>query len=167
MRHLEIANKEDHPTMVAYAKMNWDEIWSRPVDLQVREEFAFYEERFEMILEDLLEYKNREGVIMEGAALIPSLLHSWDVRPDQAFFLIPTKEFQIEHYSKRPWIKSILNSCKNPQQAFSNWMERGHRFGQEIIRQALRYNYRCFIIDENSSVDQIYKMIENHFGLAK
>jgi hypothetical protein len=156
MRHIESANRKDHPTMVAYAKMNWDEIWSRPVDLQVREEFEFYEERFEMILEDLLEYKNKEAVIMEGAALIPSLLHSWGVRPDQAFFLIPTKEFQIEHYSKRPWIDSILGSCKNQQQAFSNWMERDHRFGQEIIKQAQRFNYQYVIIDGNSSVDEIY-----------
>jgi hypothetical protein len=167
MRHLEIANQKDHPTMVAYAKMNWDQIWSRPVDLQVREEFAFYKERFEMILDDLLNFENRVNIVMEGAAFLPSLVHSWGVPAHRTIFLVPTKEFQIEHYSKRPWIKSILNSCKNPQQAFSNWMERDYLFGQEIIRQAPRYNYRYIIIDENSKVDDLYSMVKKHFSLAQ
>jgi uridine kinase len=166
MRHIKNANPKDHPRMAAYAQMEWDEIWSRPADLQMREEITFYEERFEMILEDLLEYKNNDAVVIEGAAFLPSLLHSWGVPNDKAIFLIPTKVFQIDHYSKRPWIKSILGSCKNPKQAFANWMERDHLFGQEIIKQARSFNYRCIIIDGNSSVDELYTMIKKHFGFV-
>ena len=163
LRHIKRANQQDHPTMVAYSQMSWDEIWSRPADLQVREEFTFYAERFEMILEDLLNYENADSVVMEGAAFVPSLIHSWGVPSDKALFLIPTKEFQIEHYSKRPWIKSILDSCEDPQQAFANWMERDHLFGQEIIKQAQRYNYQYVIIDGKASVDQLYSMVKEQF----
>ena len=45
MRHIKHANHENHPTMFAYAHMDWDEIWSRPANLQMREEIKFYEER--------------------------------------------------------------------------------------------------------------------------
>lgn len=166
MRHIKNANREDHPTMYAYAQMDWDEIWSRPADLQMREEIIFYEERFEMIIEDLLEYNNKDAVIMEGAALLPSLVHSWDIPHNKAFFLIPTKEFQIGHYSKRPWIKHILGSCKNPEQAFANWMERDHLFGQEIIKQAKSHYYQYAIIDGNLGFDELYTMVKKHFGLV-
>lgn len=163
-RHIEQANNQDHPTIYAYAQMSWDEIWSRPVDLQVREEFAFYKERFDMVLDDLSSLISQRQILMEGAAFIPSLVHAWGIKPHQAIFLVPTKEFQIKHYSKRPWIKSILESCKNPQQAFANWMERDHLFGREIIRQAQRYNYRYVIIDGKSKIDDLYVMVKDHFG---
>ena len=165
-RHIEKANKQDHPTMVAYGQMSWDKIWSRPVNLQVVEEFAFYRERFDMVLDDLVCYETKEAIIMEGAAFLPSLIHSWNVPTNEAFFLIPTKAFQIEHYSQRPWIKSILESCKNPQQAFENWMERDHLFGQEIIRQAKIYNYQYAIVDQDSDKDVLYAMVKKHFGLV-
>jgi len=166
LRHITSANQQEHPTMVAYNQMDWNEIWSRSVDIQVREAFTFYNERFEMVLDDLIGYKNQEPIIMEGAAFLPSLIYSWGMPPEKAFYLIPTKEFQIQHYSKRPWIKSILDSCKDPQQAFLNWMARDHLFGQEIIKQAKRYNFQYVIIDGNSSIDQLYSMVEEHFGFV-
>lgn len=166
MRHIKNANQRDHPTMVAFAQMDWDEIWSRPADFQMREEITFYEERFEMILEDLLEYKNEDAVIMEGAAFLPSLVHSWGVPHDRAFFLIPIKEFQIDHYSKRPWIESILGSCKDPEQAFANWMERDHLFGMEIISQAKIYDYQYAIVNGNIYIDDLYAMVKKHFGFV-
>jgi len=165
-RHIEKANKQDHPTMVAYGQMSWDKIWSRPVNLQLVEEFAFYRERFDIILDDLNNYTNKETIIMEGAAFLPSLIHSWDVPANKAFFLIPTIEFQVEHYLRRPWIKSILGSCKDPQQAFTKWMERDHLFGKEIIRQAQKYNYSYAIVDGNSTKEILFRKVKNHFDSA-
>ncbi len=164
-RHLEKANPQEHPTMVTYTQMEWDEIWSRAVTIQVKEEFRFYAEKFTMILEDLLLFDNTNVVILEGAAFLPSLIHAWGVQAQQAIFLIPTKTFQISHYSERPWINSILASCKKPQQAFTNWMERDHRFGQEIIKEAQSYNYQYAIIDDNLNKEVLYKMVKKHFGL--
>jgi hypothetical protein len=101
MRHIESANRKDHPTMVAYAKMNWDEIWSRPVDLQVREKFAFYEEQFMMILENLLNYENTDTVIIEGAAFLPSLIQSWNMQPHRAIFFNPKESISNQALLKR------------------------------------------------------------------
>lgn len=165
-RHLEEAKPQVQPTMFAYSKMNWDQIWSQPVKVQVLDELKFYNEKFKMILEDLLIYENSRSIIMEGTAFLPLLIHTWGVTAHHAFFLVPTKAFQIEHYSQRPWIKSILESCKNPQQAFENWMERDHLFGQEIIRQAKIYNYQYAIVDQDSDKDVLYAMVKKHFGLV-
>lgn len=166
MRHLQKANPQEHSTMAAYAHMNWDEIWSRSVAVQVVDEFNYYTERFPMILEDLLAYKSKNTLIMEGAAFLPSLIHAGDVKPHQVLFMVPTKAFQIEHYSKRPWIDQFLNECTNPQQSFANWMERDHLFGQEIIRQAQRYNYQYVIVNGSLSEDALYTKVKNHFRFA-
>jgi 2-phosphoglycerate kinase len=163
MHHLEKANPQEHPTMTAYAKMNWNEIWSRPVELQVAEEFRYYTEQFPMILEDLQAFKKKNSLIMEGAAFLPSLVHTWGIEPHQVLFMVPTKSFQIEHYSKRPWIDQILNECTDPQKAFANWMERDHLFGKEIIRQAQSLNYRNVIIDGSLSEDALYTKVKKHF----
>ncbi len=40
--HVERCDPERHPTMYKIANMGWNEIWSRPVSLQVREEFEYY-----------------------------------------------------------------------------------------------------------------------------
>lgn len=166
MRHLEKANPQEHPTMTAYAQMSWNEIWSRPVGLQVAEEFRYYTELFPMILEDLLGFKSINTLIMEGAAFLPSLVHTWGVKPHQVLFMAPTKAFQIEHYSKRPWIDHILKECTNPPQAFENWMERDHLFGEEVIRQAQRYNYQYVIVNGSLSEDASYTKVKNHFRFA-
>ena len=54
--------------------MGWNEIWSRPVAVQVADELAFYRERFEFILEDLEAFDPERPLILEGAAFLPELI---------------------------------------------------------------------------------------------
>ena len=69
-KHLEKSRPEDHPVMYQWSQMSWDQLWMRPVDLQVKEEFQFYRERLEMILEDLENFSKEEKIIMEGSGFI-------------------------------------------------------------------------------------------------
>ena len=62
--HMRRTRPDRHPVMFKYSKMNWNEIWSRPVDVQVQEEFEFYRERFEMIVEDLRKFKPGKAIIL-------------------------------------------------------------------------------------------------------
>jgi 2-phosphoglycerate kinase len=164
--HLSRCHPERHPVMYKYSKMSWNEIWSRPVQVQVREEFEFYRERFEMILEDLQKYEPGTPVILEGAAYLPELIAKYDVDPNHVIYLVPTKAFQMHHYSQRPWIRHILKECHDPDQAFENWMERDHRFGQEIIRQAKAYGLGTVIVDGKRNIDTQYDFVVRHFGLS-
>ena len=163
-QHMERIDPDRHPTMQAFAQMSWNEIWSRPVQDQVMEELAFYHERFEMILEDLAGLAETKTVLMEGAALLPELIHRQGVKQDRALYMIPTKAFQVQYYSQRPWIKHILSQCEDPKQAFENWMERDHKFVQEIIKQLRTYRYRWILVDGDKGVDKIYEDVKNLFG---
>jgi 2-phosphoglycerate kinase len=166
-QHLERADPDNHPTMTAYANMTWDQIWLSPVDRQVEDLFTFYTERFSMIHEDLVAYAGQEAIIMEGAAFLPSLIYAWGVQPRNALFLVPTKQFQLKHYSQRPWVEQILAACQNPQQAFANWMDRDHRFGLEIMQQAQDYVYQTVIVDGKTNIDAQYTRLIDHFQLSE
>jgi 2-phosphoglycerate kinase len=155
-----------HPVMAAYSQMRWDAIWSRPVELQVREEFEYYRERFEMIIQDLDYYDAERPLILEGAAYFPDLLKPYDVNPRRVLYMVPTQAFQIHHYRQRPWIRHILKECEDPEQAFENWMMRDHLFGQEVLRQAKANHYRTFVVDGKQSIDELFEIVRDYLGLA-
>jgi adenylate kinase family enzyme len=164
-RHLEQSDPESQPTMAAYAAMSWDQIWSQPVESQVADVFAYYTEQFPMVLADLLAYCDQSPIVMEGAAFLPDLIFEWGVRADHAFFLVPSKAFQVENYAQRTWVQPILDSCRNPDQSFANWMERDHRFGLEIFQRAENLGYRTAWVDGSTSIDDIHSSVLTHFQM--
>ncbi|MGC9397157.1 MAG: hypothetical protein ACP5J4_20120 [Anaerolineae bacterium] len=155
-----------HPVMAAYAKMSWNAIWSRPVEFQVREEFDYYRERFEMILQDLEACDAEKPLILEGAAYFPDLIKPYNMNPQRVLYMVPTHAFQIHHYRQRPWIRHILTECEDPEQAFENWMMRDHLFGQEVLRQAKANHYRTLVVDGKQSIDELFEVVRIYLGLA-
>jgi 2-phosphoglycerate kinase len=164
--HAKRCQPDRHPVMSMYSKMDWNGIWSRPVPLQVRDEFEYYRERFAMILQDLEKYDTGKSIILEGAAFLPELISSYSVDPEKVIYLVPTKEFQIYHYQQRPWIKDILQECEDPGQAFENWMMKDHLFGQEILQQAQAHRYQTIVIDGKQGINELFERVTVQWGLA-
>ncbi len=81
--------------------MSWDEIWTRPVEVQVQDEFAFYHEEFDMLLDELALYPQGQPILAEGNAWLPELLAQLQSPPGRIVYVIPTKEFQVANYSQR------------------------------------------------------------------
>ena len=163
--HMRRSRPKRHPTMVRYSKMNWNQIWSQPVDVQVRDEFEYYRERFEMIVEDLQKFKPGRPIILEGAAYLPELIEKCQVDRQRVLYMVPTRAFQLHHYAQRPWIQGILKQCDDPEQAFQNWMQRDHTFGQEILRQAKAYGYGTILVDGKENIDVQIERVTRYFGL--
>jgi hypothetical protein len=147
--------------------MDWNQRWSRPVPLQVAEELEFYRELFGMILEDLGEYDPGQSTIVEGAALLPELIYKTNINPNRVLYMVPTKAFQIRHYSQREFIHYILKDCKAPDQAFENWMMRDHLFGKEILLQAQKFGYGTILVDGVRNIEEQYTKVSNHFGFSQ
>lgn len=164
--HLKRSKPDLHPVMYKYANLSWDEIWSQPVPNQVKDEFEFYRELFGMIVQDLQEYDLGKSIIVEGAALLPELVKKSAIDPKKVLYMVPTKEFQILYYSQREFIHHILNECKDPKQAFENWMMRDHLFGKEILRQAERYGFGTILVDGKRNIEEQFKYVCSYFDLA-
>jgi hypothetical protein len=117
-----------------------------------------------MILEDLRTFKPASTLILEGAALLPELIHELPVDPRKVVYLVPTLDFQIHHYRQRCWIHTILKDCEDPKQAFENWMMRDHCFGQEVIRQALLYRFPTIYVDGSEGILEIFEKVSSVLG---
>jgi hypothetical protein len=146
--------------------MSWDEIWSRSPSELLKDEIAYYREGFSFILDDLYQFDSETPVILEGAAFLPDLIHQYPVNHLHVVYMIPTIAFQLHHYQQRPWIQGILMECRNPRQAFDNWMKRDELFGQEVLRQANLYGFRAITVDGSVDIETQAKDVEQQFRLG-
>ncbi len=165
--HIEKANPERHPIMYKWSQMSWDKIWMRSVQKQVEEEFEFYRERFPMILSELKKFQFDSRVIIESAALLPELLKELNLEKHRVIYLIPAKEFQVKHYSKRGFKDGVLEKCSKPEEAFKNWMERDHFFGRKVREQAKDLGYKVIDVDGRRSIEENRKLVKSHFRLNR
>lgn len=166
-KHVAMAQPSRHPIMYQYSQMNWDDIWMRPVDLQVQEEFEFYRERFEMVLGELNQFSETDTIIMEGAALLPELFKQLGVDKSRVVYMIPSLDFQVKYYSQRDFIHGILSECSNPEKAFDNWMQRDHGFGEEVKAHANKLGFRVVSVDGSKSIEELRTLVARHFGLEQ
>lgn len=163
--HMQRSHPDQQPVMFKISKMSWEEVWSRSPSELLKDELAYYHERFPFILEDLSELELEKPVILEGAAFLPDLVHRYPVDHRNAVFMVPTVDFQLYHYQQRPWIKEILKECRDPQQAFDNWMQRDALFAREVIRQADEHGFHAIVVDGSMDIQTQFKLIQQQFRL--
>jgi hypothetical protein len=157
----------EQPTFHRLAQMAWDEVWMRPVEVQVAEEIACYREEFAMIVDDLLALDRSRPVIAEGAALLPDLVCGLLPDRSRAVWVVPTESFQRQHYTleKRPWVKDILRHCQDPTQAFANWMDRDVGFAEWVARRARELDLEVLMVDGQRTIRQNAGLVAQRFGL--
>lgn len=82
-------------------------------------------------------------------------------------FIIPTRNFQINHYSQREWIHYVLNECRDEKKAFDNWMDRDCLFADEINRQCIANGYLSYVNNDEMNIEALEKMVAVHFGFKE
>lgn len=165
--HIKRCRSELHPIMTKLKELSINDIFSRPIDQQVEETIQFYHEEFGLILEDISLIASKKPILVEGAALLPEnvspLLHT----KNHGVWIIPTAEFQVDQYSKRDWIQSILEECRDPKLSFENWMNRDIEFAQFINKDAQSRGLKIFVVDGRTTLEENLAIVEEHFKLTK
>ena len=153
----------------AVQSMTPEEIWMRHPEIQCREEFAIYREIFPLALEKLTAAAAAADrpVITEGAGWLPELMQDIGVERSRFFCLVPSREFQIREYSKRPWIEYVLEGCSDKKAAFSGWMERDTLFALQAAEDARRLGYPVMVNDGTADIEEMYRTVTAHFGLTE
>lgn len=162
--HLQRTTPEKQSHFYRIGQMGWNEIWMRPVAEQVADEIAIYREQFDMILADLRAMPTNKPILAEGAALLPDLVAPLLFQLNQAIFIVPTETFQKATYAQRDWIHGILAQCRDPEQAFANWMDRDVDFGQWVVDTAVTHNLLTLIVNGQQTIAQNATLVANHFG---
>ena len=149
--------------MTKLRSLTTDEIWLIPAQEQFEREVALYREEFTHILQDIADLP--KPLLLEGAALLPEMVAPLISSPRQAFWLVPSADFQQEHYAKREWIHDVLADCSVPQQGFQNWMARDIQFASYVCEQAQQRDLECLVVDGSLTVDETFQLVEAHFQL--
>jgi adenylate kinase family enzyme len=167
--HMEHADPDRHPTLHKLNQTAWNEIWMRPVDVQIAEEMKCYYEEFDMLLDDLLEYPRSTPVLAEGAALLPDLVSGLLPDDRRAIWIVPTAAFQRAHYTpeQRPWVKDILKQCQDATQAFQNWMDRDAGFANQVSTRVRELGFRLIEVDGERTIEENTEMVADHFRLVE
>ena len=150
-RHAALAG----PTMRKVTTMPVGDRLAQPVDVQVADVFRVYREQFPLIRAEL-----PDPAVIEGAALLPSLLTAESVPPGRAVWLVPTPAFQRHHYERRPWAGDLLTGL--PASAFDRWMQRDERFATRVATEARSLGYRVLTIDGTVPPAEIAADVQSH-----
>lgn len=163
--HCEVVTPQQQPIFHKLINYTSEELWMRPIEQQTTEEIALYMEEFPLILADLLTMPKTKPILVEGAALLPAcvvplLNDSW-----HALWVVPTVEFQVQHYAQRAWARDVVKDCTQPEQAFHNWMQRDIRFASHIVEDAQQRNMRVLVVDGTRSLATNIIEVRQYFKL--
>ena len=155
-----------HPALTKWRDSSWDERWMRPVGSLVRDVIACYSEHFTLILEDVLSLPRREPLLVEGTALLPRQVAGVLAERNHAVWVVPTAEFQRNHYSKREWVCRILERCDSPEAAFNNWMERDAEFARWVASEVDELGLELLKVDGERTVEENAARVASFFQLT-
>ncbi len=157
---------EHQPVMHYLSSLSGDELWLRPVPLQVSTALEYCREEFGLALEDLRAIPSSPGIIIEGTALLPHCVVPLLTRPRQAIWLVPTAEFQRKFYPLRgEWPQAVVSGTSDPAQAFENWMERDVRYGRIVARIARELDQAVIDVSEEQTLAENAQRVEDYFQL--
>ena len=165
-RYMKLGAAIGKPTIKKMSTLNIDETWLRPVDELVQNEFSFYEEAFNFIIDDISNLIPSNGLVVEGAALLPENMASIKVPEENYICIVPSAEFQVEKYKEREWVSHYLRECSDSQTAFSNWMQRDIRFAEIVNLKATHLGYKVSVTDGKTDIGGMYKNVLDHFNLS-
>lgn len=164
--HFKIGKERNFPIMSKLSNMTCDEIWMRPIDIQVYEEFEYYKEELVLILEELSKYSKYKKILVEGTAILPEFIEERKIEKNKVVFIVPTAEFQLKHYKEREFIPYVLRGCKNQEKAFENWMDRDIKFALDVANKARKNKMNLIVNDGNKSVEKNLNIVEEFFELV-
>jgi hypothetical protein len=166
--HTARATADAQPHLYRVARMSWDEIWGRPVEVLLQDEIAVYREEWGMIVDDLLALPDELPIIAESAALLPERVQGVLSEQRRAIWIVPTEAFQRETYARRgAWVGEIMAQCTHPEQSFENWMARDAAYARWVRVEARRLGLRVLTVSGERSIDANAAIVETHFGLEE
>jgi len=157
--------KDGDELLKCISEMSLDQLWLRNPDKLNEEQLIIYEKLFPYFMAELGKLNRNKPIITEGAAFLPNLIDKMGVAKTRYICIVPTREFQIKHYSKRPWVNDYLSSCSDKEKAFNNWMERDVLFALSVLKQANEKGYATLVVDGNKGINENLLFVEKCFEL--
>lgn len=165
-KHKKLSNPKDQPNMNKSFK-NADEFFLRDKDEYVNWLKNNSKEQLEFVLDDLIELSKNQKVVCDLHLSIEEALQI--AEKNQIVFLIrENNDNIIDDYCSRKshqGFNAFINSATNPQKAKQNCNLVLKTINDERSESIKNSNFFYIVRNENSSIENTLKQIENHFGL--
>lgn len=165
MEHMQRGVREGYEIFKRVTLMSTEDMWMREPAELCREEISIYEIMFSYAINDLTYLPKDKPIVAEGAGFLPQLMKEIFVNKSHYICIVPTRDFQINTYSKRPWIDQYLANCTDKDAAFNNWMQRDILFAETVLCQAKELDYHTLVVDGATGIDMNFSIVEKAFEL--
>ncbi len=156
--HRRRARPDRHPGFRRLMDLSARELWSLPVDEQVRSLLAFYADGLEMILEDLRTLPAGGPVLVEGTGLLPGRIAALAGDPRKVLYLISTPDFRRRLYAERGGRVREM-----PESAFA----RDDELAQRRADEATALGLPVLAVDGTRTVEETAELAARSFGLGQ
>ncbi len=164
--HTSYADLSDDSLLRRFKNMSYEQMFMRPVEVQLQTEIAVYQEEFPLILADLATFPTDKLLLVEGAALQPDLVVPLLTQPNHAIWIVPTEEFQRTTYHTRDWMHAIAEQTHDPETAIDNWMSRDARYARWIDARVKHHQQAMILVDGQQSIQHNTDIVRKRFKLS-
>ncbi len=157
------ADPQLHPTIYSNLGRSVDEQWvyTTPEALFTGT-LVTNEERFPMIVEDLLKMPSQPPILVEGPRLFPALIAPLLNHPGQAIWLLPTADFVRGSQERRDKPVNRFRSS-DPDRYRSNFLERERLLREHICAEVKGRDLPWIEIDGRRTPEMIADEVQSHF----
>lgn len=165
--HRAIANENNQPAM-CYQRVDFEKYLNRPVNEYAKWMHDTLREQSEMVLIDLVKLSENKNVVAD-VLFTPDYINGI-VEKNHAIFLTTNYDLLRKVYFDRPEKKDFYNcvmSLSNPQKTLQNIyksLEEANKRENDIIRNS---EFKYIERNNQSSIENTLRLIEDHFGLSK
>lgn len=150
----------------AFLASTLDERWVQPEPEELyRFVLQSFQDRFSLVLEDLLALPREPKILVEGFGLTPDLVVPLLHSRCQAIWLVPSDDFKWASMQRRGK-PSFRNQVSNPERATRNLFERDRLIAEHVKEGARRHDLSLIEVDGSVSLEEMAARIEQHFGLV-
>jgi len=163
--HARRSTADDAPFLGTFKAMDMDERWVNRSPQVMLETFHWFRgEGFGLIVDDLLSYPARQGVIAEGFRLLPHLVKPLATR-GHAVWLLPAPGFRRAALDSRGTLWEIPRRTSDPETALRNLLERDRLFTIRLGEEVKRLDLPAIEIHTGMSEDELTRRVTEAFGL--
>jgi hypothetical protein len=162
--HRRRADERRHPHFRRLMDLPPERLFAPPAEVQATDLLRFYEDEFEMVLEDLRDLPG--PLLVEGVGLLPGLVAAAAPDPRRSLWLIATPDFRRRTYPPRGgFVRDLLASCPDPQEAFDRWMERDDLVARHLEEEAIRLGRQVLTVDGGRGIEEMAAAVAERLGL--
>jgi hypothetical protein len=162
--HFARATDERQPEMRAFWAMSMDERWvSRMPEEMAAQVVRSSAERFDLVVEDILQEPTDAPLLVEGPWLLPERVAPALADPQQALWLVPTLTFKQASAARRDK-PGARHETSDPDRGTRNWLQRDVLLTEHIRQSTVSLGLTLWEVDGGATTEQLRDRAQRHFA---